>query len=346
MKVNYLTYAGHAEKLQWDDYVEHHPNGTIYHSIAWKNIVEQHFSKKTHYLYVENEQQIEAVLPLVFFKSVLFGEFVVSFPYVNYGGMLYSNEQAKQMLLAAAKSLLEASNSEFIDLRSMQKDEFSLPVKAKKVTYYLSLPDSEEALMKQFKAKLRSQIRRPIKEGMYAKVFSQDGLDYFYDIFATKMRDLGTPVYNKNFFATILNELPQNSHIIIVFSQEDTPVGAAFIIHNKERMEIPWAATLRKYDRLSPNMLLYFEVLKYAMKQKCTVFDFGRCSKGSGTYRFKKQWGGEEKTLYWYYLMNKGQDLPEVNPNNPKYQIAIKIWQKLPLSLTKLMGPTIVKHIP
>ena len=153
-------------------------------------------------------------------------------------------------------------------------------------------------------------------------------------------------VYSKNFFKTILDELPDNAKIIIIFSKEDIPVAAAFIIHYKRMMEIPWAATLRKYDRLSPNMLLYFEVLKYAIKQQCSLFDFGRCTKDSGTYRFKKQWGGEEKVLYWYYMLKPNQEIPEVNPNNPKYQMAIRVWKKLPLFLTKMVGPSIVKNIP
>lgn len=346
MKIKYLKDSMHQAKQQWDQYVHQHPHGTIYHTLAWKNIIEKHFHKQTSYCYIEENNEIIALLPLVYFKSRLFGEFVVSFPFVNYGGMLYSNEQAKQLLLDEAENLLSSSHCEFIELRSMQEDEFKLPVKAKKVTYYLDLPNNEELLMKQFKAKLRSQIRRPMKEGMTAKLFDKNGLDDFYRIFALKMRELGTPVYAKDFFATILQEIPDNAKVLIVFSQQNIPVAAAFLIHYKGVMEIPWAATLREYDKLSPNMLLYFEVLKYAMQQKCSLFDFGRCTKDSGTYRFKKQWGGQEKTLYWYYLLKENVTMPEVNPNNPKYQIAIKLWQKLPMAITKIIGPSIVKHIP
>lgn len=342
MKVEYLT----ENDPRWDLYVKEHPWGTIYHTIAWKNIVENHFNKKTRYVYVENKDEIRAVLPLVVFKSKIFGAFIVSFPYVNYGGMLYSCEQSKNLLLEQAKQFLAVNLSEFIEFRTYQADAFDLPVKTSKVTYYLSLPSDEDSLMKQFKSKLRSQIRRPIKEGMYSKVLGAEGLAAFYDIFAKKMRDLGTPVYSKLFFQTILDELPDHSNIMLVYTQQHIPVAAAFLINYKGMMEIPWAATLREYDRLSPNMLLYYDVLKYAISRKCHVFDFGRCTKDSGTYRFKKQWGGEEKTLYWYYLLNQGQSMPQVNPNNPKYDLAIKIWQKLPVTVTKLIGPSLVKHIP
>jgi FemAB-related protein (PEP-CTERM system-associated) len=343
MKVKYLL---NSTEVDWDEFVSSHENGTIYHTLAWKNIVEQHFKKKTYYLYVEQDNIIQAILPLVFFKSVLFGQFLISFPYVNYGGLLSLNVDATQLLLAEANGILSSSGSEFIEFRTLQENAFDLPVKTKKVTYYLTLPKNEEALMQQFKAKLRSQIRRPIKEGMTAKIVTEKGLNDFYQLFSIKMRDLGTPVYSLEFFQTILHQLPNNAKIIIVYSKTGMPVAAAFVIYYQGLMEIPWAASLRKYDKLSPNMLLYFEVLKYAMAQKCHTFDFGRCTIGSGTYRFKKQWGGSQKTLYWYYLLAAGQAMPEVNPNNPKYKIAIQLWQNLPLKLTQWIGPLLVKHIP
>lgn len=342
MKINHLT----DEHQQWDKYVESHPAGTIYHTIAWKNIVEQHFKKKTKYIFVKNADKIYGVLPLVIFDSRLFGRSIVSYPYVNYGGMLYSDDQAKALLLEEAQKILSTSNSEYIELRSMQAEEFDLPVKTKKVTYYLSLPDNEEALMKRFKAKLRSQIRRPIKEGMYGKLHGHDGLEQFYSIFSKKMRDLGTPVYDKQFFSTIFNEISDHANIVTIYSSDHIPVASAFVIHYKNMMEIPWAATLRSFDKYSPNMLLYFEVLKTAIGNQCGVFDFGRCTKGSGTYRFKKQWGGQEKTLYWYYLLGQGQEMPEVNTDNPKYKLAIKVWRNMPLIFTNLVGPSLVRHIP
>jgi serine/alanine adding enzyme len=343
MQVKYYT---HSVQQQWDEYVQQHPSGTIYHKIVWKNIIEQHFNKKTHYLYVQENNKIKAILPLVHFNSKLFGKFIVSLPYVNYGGIIYSSIQAKLLLLEELNHLLSISHSDFIELRSYQENEYDLPVKSSKVTYYFDLPDNEVTLIKEYKAKLRSQIRRPVKEGMTVKLFDKDGLDDFYNIFAIKMKELGTPVYAKGFFKTILLEMPENAKIIIVFSRHNRPVAAAFLIYYKGTMEIPWAATIRKYDKFSPNMLLYFEALKYAIKIKCQRFDFGRCTRGSGTYRFKKQWGGIEKTLYWYYLLKPDHQMPEINPNNPKYQIAIQIWQNLPLAITKLIGPSIVKHIP
>ncbi len=249
-------------------------------------------------------------------------------------------------MINEAENVREKIGAEFVELRDTEKKENDLPVKEHKVTFYLELPDDPDTLMSSFKAKLRSQIRRPMKEGITGEVGALNLLDEYYEVFSHNMRDLGTPVYSKNLFKTILQETPDNSRIVIVRTKEGKAIGGAFIHGYKQRMEIPWASTLRAYNRLSPNMLLYWEVLQYAVKAGYKVFDFGRCSRDSGTYRFKKQWGSTEIPLYWYYILPRGEKLPEINPDNPKYQMAINVWQKLPVALTRIIGPPIIKHLP
>jgi FemAB-related protein (PEP-CTERM system-associated) len=244
------------------------------------------------------------------------------------------------------ENIRKQTQSQTVELRMLKDAEFDLPQRSNKVTFILDLPEDAEALMKSFKAKLRSQIRRPLKEDMFAKVGAEDLLTDFYYVFTRNMRDLGTPVYHKNFFGTILGELAGQAKIVMVYTAERQPVAAAFIIGFKDTMEIPWASSLRQYNRFSPNMLLYWEVLSEAIRSGYKKFDFGRGTKDGGTHRFKKQWGGEEVELHWYYLLASGEQLPEVNKENPKYAMAIKVWQKLPLFVTKFAGPSIVKHLP
>ncbi|KAA3613256.1 MAG: FemAB family PEP-CTERM system-associated protein [Calditrichaeota bacterium] len=342
MQVHYLD----GQTDQWDEYVEQHECGSVYQKSEWKKIIENHFGKKTFYIYVLDDNQIKGVLPLILFKSKLFGTFIISVPYVNYGGMLYSDKEAEKLLKTEAEKIRKETDANFVELRNLTDQHTGLKVKTQKVTFFLDLPDDEEELFKSFKSKLRSQIRRPLKEEMYSKVGGIELLDEYYSIFCRNMRDLGTPVYSKNFFKTILEESPNNSNLVIVYTKEHKAVASAFIIGSKERMEIPWASTLREYNRLSPNMLLYWDILRFSISKGYKQFDFGRCSKDSGTYKFKKQWGAIEQQLYWYYLLPEGEDLPEINPNNPKYKLAISLWQKMPLFMTKIIGPHLVKNLP
>lgn len=199
--------------------------------------------------------------------------------------------------------------------------------------------------MKVFPAKLRSQVRRGEKEGMTIHVGGLDMLNDFYQVFSQNMRDLGTPVYRKQFFAAILSAFPKDATIAVV-RYEGNPVATGFLYGFRHTLEIPWASSDRRYARCAPNMFLYGAVLKYACEQGYRCFDFGRSSKESGTYRFKEQWGAKPVQLHWYYWLRGGGPLPELNPQNPKYALAIRLWQQLPVSVTTMVGPMIAKYLP
>ncbi len=331
---------------QWDAYVDAHPQGRIYQKTEWMEITEQAFGKRALHRLVVDNGEIRGILPVVHFHTFLVGKQLISLPYVNYGGPIWSNEQAKDLILNEIEHLRQETGSEAFEIRYDTENAFPFPVKTAKVTFLLDLPEDPEILWKGFRAKLRSQIRRPMKEDMFARSGGLELLDDFYYVFARNMRHLGTPVYGKHIFRSILEKLPENSFLTIVYAKDKKPVAGAFLLGYKNTLEIPWASSLRKYNRFSPNMLLYWEVLKAAIERGYRVFDFGRGTKEGGTYRFKKQWGGKEVQLYWYYALAPGETLPEVNKENPKFALAIKTWRKLPLWFTNLIGPKIVNNLP
>ena len=323
------------------------PDATCYHLTGWKGVIEKSFGQSTWYLLSEDEEKrINGILPLVQLKSSFFGNYVVSLPYFNYGGVCADSIEIGRQLIEQAISRAQAANARHIELRHTHPTNNGLQVKTSKISMRLALTQSSDELWKSLPSKLRSQVQRPIKEGMYAKLGREEHLDDFYAIFAENMRDLGTPVYSKEFFRNILRIFPESSWICIVYSTTGQPVAAGFIVGFKDIMEIPWASSLRNYNRYSPNMLLYWSVLKLSCEKGFGSFDFGRSTPGEGTYRFKEQWGAEPVQLYWHYWLKNGQTLPELNPHNPKYRLAINIWKKLPISLTKLIGPVIVKNLP
>jgi FemAB-related protein (PEP-CTERM system-associated) len=214
-----------------------------------------------------------------------------------------------------------------------------------KVNMILDLPESQDALGKSIGSKRRSQIKRPIREGVSHKIGGKELLDHFYDVFCQNMRDLGTPVYSKKLFADILTTFEANARICVVY-WEGKPVSTGFLMHYKDRLEIPWASTVRYANRISVNMYLYWQILSYAIEEGFKQFDFGRSSIDAGTYKFKKQWGAQPHQCYWYHYVPEGKALPDLSPDNESFGLAIKIWQKLPIGITKLIGPHIVKAIP
>lgn len=337
-----------ADKQHWDAFVMASDFSACYHQIGWKEVIEKSFGHKAFYLISEDGSGgIEGILPLAQLKSRLFGNFLVSLPYFNYAGACASNQESLNRLLSEAKLLATETNAEHVELRHTEHLYEDLPVKTTKVTMRLALSSGDpEALLKSFPSKLRSQIKRPQKEGMVAKIGREDELDNFYAVFSQNMRDLGTPVYARSFFKNILETFSETTWICTIFSKHGPPIASGFLVGFKETIEIPWASSLRRYNSLSPNMLLYWSVLKFACERGYRFFDFGRSTPGEGTNRFKEQWGAQPVQLYWHYWLRNGGSLPELNPKNPKYQLAIRIWKRLPVAVTRILGPVIVKSLP
>lgn len=336
-----------SDGIAWDAYVLQHPHATVCHLYRWKNVIEESFQNRCFYFAAKGNGRILGVLPTVQLKSHLFGNFMISVPYLNYGGALSNDPSITCALKAHANDVAGQLGCSHLEYRDSDPDaNVDDNVRTDKISMLLDLPGDSDTLWQGFTAKLRAQIRRPLKEqGVTVKTGARELLDDYYQVFSQNMRDLGTPVYAKEFFTSILRNFPERTAIIVVYHNE-VATAAAFLLTHNGKMDIPWASSLRKYNRISVNMLLYWEVLKYAIQSDCHTFDFGRCSKGAGTYKFKKQWGASEKQLYWYYWLNDAEEIPHINPNNPKYKLVISMWQKLPLVIANRLGPKLVKYLP
>lgn len=330
---------------EWNAYASRKPAASIYHRAEWRELIQKTFGHEGSYFIAKDKNRIVVgILPLIRLKSSLFGDFMVSMPYFNYGGAIADNMIIEQQLMEAANQHASKLGVNHIEYRDdITRDD--LPVRSEKVNMILSLPDTFQELWEGFTPKLRAQIRRPLKENPRIQDGGMEHLDDFYAVFSRNMRDLGTPVYSRQFFRNILEYFPEKSRIIII-RLDNRPVAAGFLIGHGDTLEIPWASTIRDVNQLSMNMLLYQKFLKFAVENKYSYFNFGRSSKDSGTYRFKQQWGAVPKQLHWHYWLNSGCELPSLNPDNPKYALVIKLWKHLPLAVTKILGPRIVRNLP
>lgn len=337
-------YDDYCDK-RWDEYVMASDESSVYHLRRWKKVIEKSFGHKTFYLMAENGKGIEGILPLTLFSSKVFGRFIVSLPFFNYGGICAENKEVMESLLEEAINIAKKEKAKHLELRHLQKPELPLPTKETKVTLILELTDKTDDIWNGLDAKVRNQVRKARKAGLRVEIKEGEALAEFYKVFAINMRDLGTPVYSRAFFKNILAEFPQNTKIFILYL-DDKVVAASLTVGFKDTLEAPWAASLKEYRPLCPNMLLYWSMIEYACQNGYRKFDFGRSSWLSATFKFKRQWGAIPKQLYWQYWLRNGDKLPQINPDNPKYRFAVKVWQKMPVSITKILGPHIVKNIP
>lgn len=317
--------------------------------------------------YRNHHNNIVGILPLVHIKHWLFGNNLVSMPYSDLGGILAENRLVEQALLNQSAKLAENLGASSIYLRSDRPffsvvaeendknsiqnrsdlfnwKEWNLSLQTKKVRMILSLPESPEILRKSFKSKLRSQIQKPIKEGLKVKIGGIELINDFYDIFSTNMHGLGSPVHSKKLIREVLREFPKMANLFIVYGDQ-TPMACSLVIGFKDILANPWASSLRRYSRFAPNMLLYWAMLEYACQQGYKRFDFGRCTPGEGSYKFKEQWGAVSESLYWYQFSKNESKSFLGQPEEDKMAKVIEYWKKLPLPLTKIIGPQIRKYI-
>jgi FemAB-related protein (PEP-CTERM system-associated) len=275
-------------------------------------------------------------------KSRLFGRSLMSMPFLNYGGPLGS-VQDRAALSEAMIALGKARGADRVEFRD-RTSSLDLVPSREKITVVLPLPGDPEVLWKEgLKAKVRSQVRRPRKAGMTAAV-GPHLVDDFYDVFARNMRDLGTPVLPRTLFHKAVEVFPEQTLVCTVESAGTVVAGGLGFLFKGE-FELTWASALREYNRDAPNMLLYWSLMEEVIRRNGTAFNFGRCTPGGGTHRFKSQWGGVDEPLHWTGWTPDGRGAAP-SAEGSAFQRAVSLWQKLPLPVANRLGPLVARGLP
>lgn len=339
------TITTSVGQREWDAYVEGCPDATLYHLWGWREVFEGAFGHRAIYLAARRDGEITGILPLVRFDHALFGRFLVSLPFVNYGGVVASNDVAARALVGHARALGEQSKSSHVELRHFDQRFPDLQAKRHKVTMLLPLARSAESLWEKVDKKVRNQVRKAQKSNLTTESGGVEWLGEFYEVFCRNMRDLGTPVYGRTFFERVLRQFPDRARVFVV-RKGRTPVAAGISLAYRGSIEVPWASSLREYRTNCPNYLLYWTMLEFAIDQGFEQFDFGRSTPDDGPYNFKKQWGARPVPLCWEYRLLGAAGLPDRSTRNPKFRAAIAAWQRLPLSVANLVGPHVARYLP
>ena len=340
-----VTATSEKNSADWDAFVFANARCVNYHRWAWKRVIEKAFGWRTFYLMAEENAKVSGILPLVWLKSRLFGNFLCSLPFFSEAGLVADTPAACDALLAETIRIAQDLKAEYVELRHRETSPVPWPAKTNKVTLECEVyPDAEEN-MRRLSTKMRTNVRRSLRLGLEAEFGAEELLNDFYDVFCLKMRELGTPVYSRDFFAAILEQFRGEAFICRVRHNAQT-VAAGFLTGWRGVIEANWSAASPKAMKLRPNMFVFWRMLCFAGEKGYRVFDFGRSSVGSGTYEFKQQWNTRVVPLHWNYWNSAGDQVLELNPENRRYRAAIWAWQRLPVSLTKWIGPPIARCLP
>jgi serine/alanine adding enzyme len=331
---------------EWDTCVHSASGGTLFHRWGWKSVIEQVFGHECLYLAARDSGgRVEGVLPLVHVKSLLFGDYLVSMPFVNFGGPLGS-DAAVHALVQRAIDIARERRVGLVELRSREALPLDVPVSNRKITCLLDLtPGNPKPVWEGLTSNVRRKVRRAQKEGFSVRFGCEpDQLDAFYQVFSRHMRDLGTPTLPRRFFATLLDRFPDDIWIGCAY-HGDLPVAAGFGFQWAGELELTWVSALQEYHRNYANMLLYWGFIERAANEGLRIFNFGRCTPGGGTHHFKQQWGSRDVPLMWYQPV-AGRRIATPSPHEGAFALGPFVWKRLPLAVANALGPSIVRMIP
>lgn len=348
-----IRFYQNKDQKRWDEFVLNHPEGTFFHLIGWKHVIERTFGHKSCYLIAEdtkNQQPtstdyIRGILPLFIVKTLSFAKSLISVPFTDYGGICADDLEAKTALLEQAKEITKREDLDYLELRNVGKSSNNLPFKELYVTFKREILEDLEENYKAIPRKQRRMIRQGEKYQLTSIIGGTELLKRFYSIFAHSVRNLGAPVYPISFFKNSIKEFGDVCKILLV-NYNGKAVASVMAFFYKDQVFLCHAGSLFEYRRYAVNDFMYWQLMKYACENGYKVFDFGRSKVGTGSYDFKRHWGFQPQQLYYEFYLNKLNQIPNLSPANSKYKMAIEVWKKLPLIITKIIGPKIVRFIP
>jgi len=333
------------DKKSWNNYVDNHIDGTFFHLAEWCELTQDIFRHQSHYLYAkcDDGDEVVGVLPLVEQKSKLFGHSLISTPFCVYGGAIADNEVIRCALENEALNIGEKLGVDYVELR------YRYPTANKNYerfchhsTFSCELAQSREEILANIKKKQRANIRQSLKKGMSFRI-DQD-TKVAYDIYSESVRNLGTPVFNAKYFPKLAELFGEKVDVLTVESEGRTVSSVLSFYYKGEVLPYYGGGTFEA-RALKSNDLMYYELMSHAVDKGCTSFDFGRSKDDSGAFKYKSTWGMTPKPLHYMRALVCASEHPNLSPNNPKYSLVINTWKKLPLSISRLVGPFISKYL-
>jgi len=331
-----------SEFERWDRFVADCPDATFFHLAGWKTVLERAFGHRTHYLYAERDGVIEGVLPLGHIKSLFFGNTLVSTPFCVYGGIASRSDQAAAALRQAATGLAEELKVDALELRNLQPTEPDWPEKELYVTFRKEIDPDPDVNLKAIPRKQRAMVRKGIKAGLSSE--PDDDWQRLYRAYSESVRNLGTPVFSARLFR-VLKEVFGDACGVLMITHEGKDIAGVMSFYFRDEVLPYYGGSVAAARRLAGNDFMYWELMRRSCEQGIKVFDYGRSKEGTGSYSFKKNWGFAPQPLHYQYHLVKSAAIPEVNPMNPKYQLFIKAWKKLPLPVANFVGPMLARNL-
>lgn len=331
---------------RWDAYVERHPAGSIFHTIAWKRAVDASFPYRAHYFFAERDAEIVGVLPLFYVDNPLAKSSFVSVPMGVYGGVCAEDEATASALVRRARELSSERNAAYVELRQTEPLRVDVPIQpsGSYATFKKPLPDDPDDNLASMPRKARAAARKAMRDFRLEAAVETDALERFFHLFALNKRHLGSPVYPMHFFRHLMRELPESD--ILVVRHEGRAVAAVMSFYYKNTVIPYYSGADPSAEHMQINNFMYLKLMEEGSRRGFATFDFGRSREGTGAYKFKKHQGFEPEPLHYAYVVDPSAEVPDLTPDNPKFSLAQTVWKRLPLFVVKRLGPYLIRYFP
>jgi FemAB-related protein (PEP-CTERM system-associated) len=327
---------------RWNRFVLEHPEGTFFHRAEWVQVLKRAFGHRSHYLYAERDGQICGVLPLAEVKSALFGHSLVSTPFCVYGGILATDVEAHSALELKACALARELNVDYLEMRNRKRSHTNWPSKDLYVTFRRPIDADPEKNMLAIPRKQRAMVRKGIQKNLTTAIDS--GTERLYAIYSESLRNLGTPVFSKRYPRILKDVFGEDCEVLTVL-HEGAPVASVLSFYFRDEVLPYYGGSVLAARSVAGNDFMYWQVMDRARERGCKLFDFGRSKRDTGSFDFKAHWGFEPEPLCYEYFLVKASQVPDLSPKNPKYERMISLWRKLPVPLTRLIGPPVARYL-
>jgi FemAB-related protein (PEP-CTERM system-associated) len=333
-------------RARWDAYAATCPAASLYHLWGWLDVNSAVLGHRTIALAAVEGERVVGIFPIVQVKTLLFGNIGCSMPFVNFGGPASHSTGSDEALLAEAARVAAREGMDYLEIRSLRQLPGPYPSHQHKISLTVDLPTDPDAMWTKFKSAHRQDIRKAEKEGFVARHGGAELLDDFYGVLSESWRDLGTPVYSKRYFASVLAALGDKGAWITVVYKGGEAAASQMSGRFGDTAEGMWLGMREQFRRQYAGYVLYWEILKWASEQGHRKYHLGRSTADSGAEAFKRKWNAYATQLYWHYVLQPGRPLPRLNVDNPRYRVAIDVWRKLPVPVTQVVGPLLARGIP
>lgn len=343
MNVHQLSQVDHDASRSWDEFVLSHDDATFFHLSGWQEVIRKSFQHQCFFLFAEAEGKIVGILPLAYVKSIIFGKSLVSLPFAVYGGVVAADQSVAEALEKETLRIAERLKADRIEFRNTNRRHENWLFQDLYFTFQKRISCNSEENLKNIPRKQRAMIRKGMANELYSSL--NFDTEKFYRLFANNMHRHGTPVFGRKYLDVLLEVFHTKCDILSIYDSSDRLISGVLNFYFKDQVLPYYAGDLPEARLLAANDFKYWELMRRSAERNIKLFDFGRSKYGTGSFSFKKNWGFQSKPLYYEYYLRRGTSIPQNNPANKKYYLAIELWKRLPSALVMRAGPHIVRNL-